>query len=296
MNHGSVVAVGPPPGGEIGSLTDARSGNFPGDRPRVAHAEHPARVETDRQLRDSAQGAVRTPPGLAALAVRRRLHRAHVAQGVRRPRPHLHGGADPPARDGAGEGPAHPERARRRHGRSHDRRVGDRGAEEALPRQDPLVRRGLVPGLLGAELGLGPRVAADARRQGRRSLRHQRPEGVDVVRPRLRLHDAAGADRPERAQAQGHHLLPARHEVARGDREAAAAAHGRGGIQRGVLRQRPRARVACAGRCQQRLGGRAHDADVRAARRSASACRCGCGSRSTVSSTSPSAWRRAAAS
>src|SRR5262245_59503883 len=42
MNHGLVFAVGPPSGGEIGSLTDALSGGFPGDRTRVALAEHSA--------------------------------------------------------------------------------------------------------------------------------------------------------------------------------------------------------------------------------------------------------------
>src|SRR4030095_10528449 len=103
MNHGSVVAVGPPSGGEIGSLTDARSGDFPGDPPRVATREKPGGREAEGPVRDSAQGAVRAPPWLAALAVRGRLHRAHVAQGIRRRRAQLHGGTLPPARHGAPE-------------------------------------------------------------------------------------------------------------------------------------------------------------------------------------------------
>ena len=122
-----------------------------------------------------------------------------------------------------------------------------------------------MPGLLRAERGLGPRVAPDARRQGRRPLGAQRPEGVDVVRPGRALDDAARAHRPPGAQAQGDHLLPARHEAARRRREAAPADHGRSGVQRGLPRQRARPRIGGAGRRQQRLAGRDHDADVRAA-------------------------------
>src|SRR3989449_8945627 len=83
---------------------------------------------------------------------------------------HVHGRADPSAGDGGREGATDPERARRWHGRSHDHRLGHRRAEEALPTEDPLVRGDLVPGILGAERRLGPRVAADARGPGRRTL------------------------------------------------------------------------------------------------------------------------------
>src|SRR5437879_1162729 len=67
------------------------------------------------------------------------------------------------------------------------------------------------------------------------------------------------------ARPQGYHLLPARHAAARRRGEAAPADHGRGGVQRGLLRQRARPRVAGARRRQQRLAGGHHDADVRAA-------------------------------
>src|SRR5215208_6036697 len=42
------------------------------------------------------------------------------------------------------------ERARRAAGRADDHDLGHAGAEGALPRPDPLGRRDLVPGLLGA--------------------------------------------------------------------------------------------------------------------------------------------------
>ena len=135
-------------------------------------------------------------------------------------------------------GAQHP---RHRHGRAHHHRLRHRGAEEALPAQDALLRGDLVPGLLGAQRGLGPGLAPDPRGEGRRPLRGQRPEGVDVARPHGRLDDAAGAHRPRGAQAQGHHLLPARHEEPRRHREAAQADHRRRRVQRGLLRQRPRA-------------------------------------------------------
>ena len=209
---------------------------------------------------------LRVHAGLAAPDVRGRLRRPHVAQGGRRPRPHVHGGDDPPRGDGAREGAARAQHPRHRHGGPDDHRLRHRRAEAALPAQDALVRGDLVPGLLRAERGLRPRLAADPRGEGRRALRGQRAEGVDLARPRLRLDDAARAHRSRRAQAQGHHLLPARHEEPRRHREAAQADHRRRRVQRGVLRQRPRPRVADPGRAQQRLGGRAHHADVRAAR------------------------------
>ncbi len=123
-----------------------------------------------------------------------------------------------------------------------------------------------MPGLLRAQRGLRPGVAPDPGGEGRRPLRRQRPEGVDVARPHRGLHDAAGPHRSERAQAQGHHLLPARHEEPRRHREAAQADDRRRGVQRGLLRQRPRARIADPGWSRQRLGGRPHHPDVRAAR------------------------------
>ena len=102
-------------------------------------------------------------------------------------------------------------RARRRHGaddrdgyqpvRADAVALGDRRAEAALHPADHEGRRSLVPGLFRARLRLRPRVAADARGRGRRLLRRQRAEGVDLDRAARRLDLSAGAHRSRRAQA-----------------------------------------------------------------------------------------------
>ena len=142
---------------------------------------------------------------------------------------------------------------------------GTEEQKKRYPAQDAVVRGDLVPGLLRAQCRLGSRLASDPRRQGRRVLRGQWPEGLDLARPHSRLDDAPRAHRSRRAQAQGHHLLPARHEEPGRHREAAQADHRRRGVQRGVLRQRAHPRVAHPGRPEQWLGRRAHHAHVRAA-------------------------------
>ena len=65
--------------------------------------------------------------------------------------------------------------------------VGHRGAEGALPREDPERRGDLVPGLLGAGRRQRPRRGAHAHRGQGRPLPRQRPEGVVVVRAHRRL-------------------------------------------------------------------------------------------------------------
>ena len=89
--------------------------------------------------------------------------------------------------------------------------------------------------------GLRPRVAEDARRAGRRRVRRQRPEGVDLERADRRLDVLPGAHRPERAQAPRHLVPPDRHEDARHHGAAAGADDRRRRLQRGVLRGRARA-------------------------------------------------------
>ena len=104
------------------------------------------------------------------------------------------------AGDGApSKAPPVAQHPRPRHGRPDDHRVRHRRAEAALPAEDPHLRGDLVPGLLRAQRGLRPRLAPDPRRQGRRPLRRQRPEGVDVARAHRRLDDAAG---PHRSRAR----------------------------------------------------------------------------------------------
>ena len=60
-----------------------------------------------------------------------------------------------------------PRRHRRRHARADDHRPRHRRAEAALPRADAPRRRGVVPALLRARRGLGPRGHPVARQAGR---------------------------------------------------------------------------------------------------------------------------------
>src|SRR3990172_335699 len=91
-----------------GFHANPRAAVLPGRGPRLAQEEPPAglgRAAAGRLGRTPSRG-LRVPQGLAAEDVRRRLRGPHLAQGVRRPRAHLHGGADPRRGDGAAEGPA----------------------------------------------------------------------------------------------------------------------------------------------------------------------------------------------
>ena len=78
------------------------------------------------------------------------------------------------------------------------------GTEEQKQRFIPPIiesGRNLVPGIFGARLGLRPRVVADPRGRGRRLLRRQRAESLDLDRAARRLDLSAGAHRSRRAQA-----------------------------------------------------------------------------------------------
>ena len=72
--------------------------------------------------------------------------------------------------------------------------------KEHLPkiaaRPDPLV-----PGLFRTQRRLGPRLAADPRRERRRRLHHQRPEDLDLLRQLRRLDLLPGAHRSSREEA-----------------------------------------------------------------------------------------------
>ena len=85
------------------------------------------------------------------------------------------------------EAPSHAGSDRPRHGRADDHRPRDGGAETALPREHPLRRGDLVPGLLGAGRWIRPLRRADERRARERALRRERPEGLVVVRSPGRL-------------------------------------------------------------------------------------------------------------
>ena len=125
---------------------------------------------------------------------------------------------------------------------ARDHRARHRRAEaHAAPPHAPR-RRHLVPGLLGAERGLRPRVAAHLGRARRRLLDRERPEDVEHARPHRQLVRAPRAHRHERAQAQGHHLPPRRHDAARSRSAAPRDDHRRQGVQRDLLHRRAGAR------------------------------------------------------
>ena len=138
-------------------------------------------------------------------ALRRRLRRADLAEGVRRRRRAVQPPGDLPRGDGARGGAVAPRRDRARDGGADDHRARHRGPEAEAPRQDPLDRGDLVPGLLRAGRGLRPLGRADERaaRDGRQVLRRRRPEGLVVVRAHRRLVHPRHAQRPGQRAALG---------------------------------------------------------------------------------------------
>ena len=103
------------------------------------------------------------------------------------------------------EAPPAPRRDRARHGRADDHRARHRRPEAEAPREDPLDRGDLVPGLLRARRGLRPlRRAHDraARARGR-PLRRRRPEGLVVVRAHRRLVHPRHPQRPRQRAPRG---------------------------------------------------------------------------------------------
>ena len=162
--------------------------------------------------------------------------------------------------------PRHGQRARPRDGRPGGDRPRHRRAEAALPHADPLGRGDLVPGLLRAGVGLGPRLAEDEGGEVERRLEDHRPEGLDHLRARGQVVHARRAHRPGRAQAQGAHLLPDGHGAGGGAGAPARPDHGRVRVQRdlhggGLRPRRERRRRARPG-----LERGHHDADERARR------------------------------
>ena len=121
--------------------------------------------------------------------------------GVRRQRRAVSAPGDLPRGDRARRGTPARGRHRPRHGRPDDHRARHRGAEGALPAEDPLGRGDLVPGLLRARRRLRPRVGADERAARRRPLRRRRPEGLVVVRPHRRLVHPRHPQRPRRRRS-----------------------------------------------------------------------------------------------
>ena len=132
-----------------------------------------------------------------------RLRRPPLARGARRPVGRAVGAAD----RARGAGPLPPphlraQHPRRGHGGPDDHRPRQRGAEGALPAEDPHRRGDLVPDVQRAGRRVGPRLAIHAGGARRRRLGDRRPEGLDHAGPVRPLRDAARAHRPRRAQAR----------------------------------------------------------------------------------------------
>ena len=154
-----------------------------------------------RRARRGRRGRRRLEPG-GAPDRQGRLARHRVAERVRRAGP-------------AGDGPVHLLRrdaARRRavplrhhqHGRADHHALRHRRAEVVLPPEDPRRRAELRHRLHRARGRHRPGVVAHAGRARRRGVRRQRRQDLHLGRRPGRLHLAGRADRPRRAQAQGH--------------------------------------------------------------------------------------------
>ena len=220
------------------------------------------------ELRGHRGGAARysddSDPRVEPCALRGRLHRAHLAEGVRRRRQAVQLSGDLPRGDGSRRGAAAPRRDRARHGRPDDHRARHRGPEGPLPPASALGRGDLVPGLLRAGRGLRSLRRADELAPRGLPVRRRRPEGVVVVRAHRRLVHPRHAQRPELRAARGPHVPDRRHEGARRRGAAAAPDHGRGGVQRDLLHRRRGAGRERDRRHRRRLAGRDDDPAPRA--------------------------------
>ena len=194
------------------------------------------------------------------------LGRAHVAGRVVREGPLARRGRPGHADHRHVRGAGRARRARHAARRSDHHRPRHRGAEAALPARHRHRQEGLVPAVQRAGRGLRPRRAEHPRRARRRRVGRERPEGVDLGRALVRSRHAARPHRSRRRQAPGHHLLRTRHAPARRRDPPATRAHRAGDVQRGLPHRRARPERRRHRRPQQRLGGRQHDADVRAQR------------------------------
>ena len=119
-----------------------------------------------------------------------------------------------------------------------------------LPRRDAVL-----PAAQRARGRLRPRRAAHPRRQGRRRVGRQRPEGLELLRPQGQARSADGAHRPRRAQAPGADDVPAPDGHARRRGPPAAPDDRRRRVQRGLPDRRAGARRQPCRRAGQRMAG-----------------------------------------
>ena len=238
---------------------DARRVAVVGGRATV-HGAVGRRPGLGRRLRELDGGAGarrdRPDPRLRAGEVRRRLGRAHLARGVRRPQPPDVVRADLPAGGGRLRR-ASPHRDVLGHPaarRSCRRAVGDRRAAGALRASDAAHRPDRLPAVLRDRGRLRPRGRAHPGRRARRPLGPRRPQGVDLRgagrRPRCRGHP----HRPGRGQARRAHRLPGADGRPGRHRAADPPDDRRQLLQRGLPRRGRAHRRPAAGSGRRRAG------------------------------------------
>src|SRR5438105_5620168 len=210
------------------------------------------------------QSAGRAWKGVEPQALRRRLCGPDLARGVWGQGRAVQPRGDPPRGVRPRRGADARGCDRPRNGRAHDPGARHRGAEAALPAEDPLGRRDLVPGLLGAGRGLGSLRRPDARRGAGRTFRRRRAEGVVVVGAHRRLLHPRRSRRPGVAGARRAHVRDRRHARPGGRGAATAPAHRRVRVQRDLLRRRRGSAREPARRDRRRLAGGHDDAPARA--------------------------------
>ena len=129
-------------------------------------------------------------------------------------------------------------RARSPDGRTNDPDPRDPGTGRTTGPPDPRRSCRLVPALQRAGSGIGSRRAHHPCGPRRRSMDHQRPEGVEQSGARVGLRHAARPDRSRSTQAPRDLVVRLSTRSAGSDDPAAPGDDGRRGVQRGVHRQR----------------------------------------------------------
>src|SRR3984885_2032348 len=135
----------------------------------------------------TARRIVSVPSGLAAQALRSRLGRGFLAQGIRWPQRLADATVHFLGRDGARRSAADGQFTRPRPDRPDDHRLWYGSAEETLRAENSERRRNLVPGIFGTQRGFRSREFANGCSSRWRSLHRQRPKSLDQLRLDRRL-------------------------------------------------------------------------------------------------------------
>ena len=170
--------------------------NHPGPAPEGDDAaEFEFRRDWQRKMHDSGLGR-----DLLARGVRRQGRHADRAVDLQR------GSSGSECRSG--------QRPRPGDGRSRGDRPRQRGSE-SYAGADPLRRRDLVPGILGARVRIGSGLAQGPRGEDQQELEGDRPEGLDDLRARRRSGACCSRSDPDAPSTRGS-PTSSRHGPARG--------------------------------------------------------------------------------